>query len=92
VTVANKQQKQPAPQEFRVRLAGILPDREEENGVIWRTHTFHLVDDQGNILVQETEQGPMPIVLMSLPIGLMRRKVMPHRGAPIILPGNALRH
>ncbi len=79
------------PPDFRLRPAGSLPDRQEPDGSVWRVHVFHLVTEAGAILTDETPDGPLPVVLTSLPIRVALPK--PVRPAPqILVPGNRILH
>lgn len=42
-------------------------ERQTEDGVILAQNVFRVIDDEGNSLMEETPDGLMPVLLMSVP-------------------------
>jgi hypothetical protein len=58
---------EPAAPTFRLMPRG----RTEQSGLdggLYRVHTFFVVDADGQIVTDETDAGPQPIVLQSVPM------------------------
>lgn len=52
---------------FRIRPHN-REDRVTEDGSTWRVHTFLVVNETGEVVTDETDEGPKPIMLQSVPM------------------------
>lgn len=70
--VSEERQEQPQEQPiFRLMPRG-REDQPGPDGGLYRVHTFFVVNESGQAITEETEEGPQPIILQSVPMRIKK--------------------
>jgi hypothetical protein len=58
-------------------VPGGRSERIGEDGALYRVHTFYIINDEDQIVTDDTIDGPQPIMIQSVPMRITRPVIAP---------------